>query len=296
MTNDFLLEDRLEKIRCVISKYGEENFYISFSGGKDSTIMSHMIDKAIPGNKIPRVYSNTGIEFNAIVSFVKEMQQTDDRIIILPPQTNIKSMLEKEGYPFKSKVHSAYVDRYQRKGKVTSVKQYLGEREDKQPWSTQKSCPNILRYQFTPEFNIRVSDKCCQRMKKDVINRYMKQSGKKYGIVGIRQEEGGNRIRATCMAYKQGKFYHFQPLAPLSNDFMNWYADTFNVKLCKLYYPPFNFKRTGCKGCPFALKLQEELDMLEEYLPAERKQCEIIWQPVYEEYRRLEYRLRKDDN
>ena len=246
-------------------------FYISFSGGKDSTIMSHMIDMAIPGNKIPRVYSNTGIEFNDIVSFVKEMQQTDERIIILPPQTNIKQMLEKEGYPFKSKLHSAYVDRYQRTGKVTSVKQYLGEREDKEPWSTQNSCPNILRYQFTPEFDLRVSDKCCQRMKKDVINRYMKQSGKKYGIVGTRQEEGGNRIRATCIAYKQGKFYLFQPLAPLSNDFMNWYADKFNVKLCKLYYPPFNFKRTGCKGCPFALKLQEELDLLEEYLPAERK-------------------------
>ena len=34
--NEFLLFDRLEKIRSVIDKYGEENFYISFSGGKDS--------------------------------------------------------------------------------------------------------------------------------------------------------------------------------------------------------------------------------------------------------------------
>lgn len=29
--------------------------------------------------------------------------------------------------------------------------------------------------------------------------------------------------------------------------------------------------------------------------PNERKQCEIIWKPVYAEYRRLGYRLRKDD-
>ena len=30
------------------------------------------------------------------------------------------------------------------------------------------------------------------------------------------------------------------------------------------------------------------------YLPSEKKQCEMIWKPVYQEYRRLGYRLRKD--
>jgi hypothetical protein len=34
---------------------------------------------------------------------------------------------------------------------------------------------------------------------------------------------------------------------------------------------------------------------MERLLPAERKQCEYIWKPVYEEYRRLGYRLRKDE-
>jgi hypothetical protein len=47
------------------------------------------------------------------------------------------------------------------------------------------------------------------------------------------------------------------------------------------------------KGCPFALKLQEELDKMEEYFPNERKQCEIIWKPVYDEYRRIGYRLKE---
>ena len=30
------------------------------------------------------------------------------------------------------------------------------------------------------------------------------------------------------------------------------------------------------------------------FFPNERKQCEIIWEPVYDEYGRLGYRLRKD--
>ena len=39
-------------------------------------------------------------------------------------------------------------------------------------------------------------------------------------------------------------------------------------------------------------KYGEELDTLEKYFPNERKQCEIIWKPVYDEYRRIGYRLK----
>ena len=39
--------------------------------------------------------------------------------------------------------------------------------------------------------------------------------------------------------------------------------------------------------------LQEQLDIMDTYLPNEKKQCEILWKPVYDEYRRLGYRLRK---
>lgn len=67
-----------------------------------------------------------------------------------------------------------------------------------------------------------------------------------------------------------------------------------NIKLCKLYYPPFNFERTGCKGCPFNLHLNKDLFVMKSLLPAEEKQCEDIWKPVYEEYRRLNYRLSPD--
>lgn len=73
--NEFILQDRLGVIRDTIHKYGEENFYISFSGGKDSTVVHHLVDMALPDNKIPRVFSNTGIEFNAIVEFVRERER-----------------------------------------------------------------------------------------------------------------------------------------------------------------------------------------------------------------------------
>lgn len=85
----------------------------------------------------------------------------------------------------------------------------------------------------------------------------------------------------------------FHPLLVVSNDFEDWYIKERNIQLCKLYYPPYDFTRTGCKGCPYALDLQSNLDTMERLLPNERKQCEIIWKPIYDEYRRIGYRLRK---
>ena len=81
----------------------------------------------------------------------------------------------------------------------------------------------------------------------------------------------------------------------MTPEWEDWFIEKNNVKICDIYYPPYSLKRTGCKGCPFALHLQDELDMLEKFFPNERKQCELIWQPIYKEYRRIGYRLRKND-
>lgn len=60
---ELVLYDRINAIRDTINKYGIDNFFISFSGGKDSTILHYLIDMALPDNTIPRVYINTGIEY-----------------------------------------------------------------------------------------------------------------------------------------------------------------------------------------------------------------------------------------
>ena len=110
--NEFILADRLGVIRDTIKKYGEENFYLSFSGGKDSTVVHHLLDMAIPGNRIPRVFSNTGIEYKANVDHVRSFK--DDRFVIISPSKNIRQTLEKVGYPFKSKLYSEHYSIYRR--------------------------------------------------------------------------------------------------------------------------------------------------------------------------------------
>ena len=114
MDNELMLYDRIEVIKTTDKKYDlENNAYLSFSGGKDSTILHYLLDMALPNNNIPRVFIDTGIEYQMIRDFVLDLASKDNRFIILKPSKPIKATLEKVGYPFKSKQHSHNIMLYQ---------------------------------------------------------------------------------------------------------------------------------------------------------------------------------------
>lgn len=288
MDNEFILQDRIQKIRQIINQYGEDNFYISFSGGKDSTVLSYLIDLAIPGNNIPRVYMNTGIEYNMIRDFVYSLSEKDNRFIIIAPENNIREILEKYGYPFKSKKHAKKVGTYQRNGMTSTAINYIIPKEEYKTFG----CPEKLKYQFTPNFKLKVDYKCCVMLKEKPLKNWSKQNNKPYCLLGLKKTECGVRMHAHCLSFQNNKLYSFSPLLPCTDEWENWLIDKYNIDLCNLYYPPYNFERTGCKGCPFSLNLQKQLDVMKNLLPNEYNQCENIWKPVYDEYRRINYRLR----
>lgn len=295
---ELTLFDRVETIRTINKQYDLENkAYISFSGGKDSTTLHHLIDIALPGNKIPRVFINTGIEYLDIVMFVKELAKYDNRIIIIEPTQNIRQLLQEHGYPFKSKIHSKKLSQFQRGFKNKSIYEYIdGVRTNEKgdyvkPFHT---CPLSLKHQFNDDYELKISDKCCDILKKKPGAKWSKENNKSIVLTGMRGAEGGTRSNIGCLTYKNKKLEKFHPLLVVSDEWEEWFINKYDIKLCKLYYAPYHFYRTGCKGCPFALELQKQLDVMEKLLPAERKQCEAIWKPVYEEYRRLGYRLNKE--
>ena len=286
--NEFLLADRIQKIKSMNELYDlENNAYISFSGGKDSTVLSKLIDEALPNNNISRVFINTGIEYKSIVQFVDREREKDKRITIVMSKQNIRTMLEEVGYPFKSKEHSQKVSYYQNSGMTKTVINYLG-----QGTKTDFLCPEKLKYNFTPDFKIKVSDKCCRKLKKEVADKWAEENKRPIKITGMRKAEGGLRTsHNACTIFNEGNLLKFHPLQPLEESFIDWFIAERKIELCELYYPPFNFKRTGCKGCPFSLDLQNQLYIMAVYFPDERKQCEMIWGKVYNEYRRIHYRL-----
>lgn len=291
MTNqefEFILFDRIEKIKSINEQYNlEDNSYIAFSGGKDSRILHQLVDLALPNNHIPRVFSNTGIEYQLMVKYVKNLALNDDRIIILAQTKNIRRTLEEYGYPFKSKEHSEKLSIYQSKVfKSKTVYKYLKVKDF--------GCPSILKYQFNPNFKLKISKKCCLKLKKELSDRWAKDNNRKIKLTGIRKEEGGQRAtRGSCTIFKENNLKSFNPLFVIDNEFEEEFIKRYNIRLCDLYYPPYNFKRTGCKGCPFNLNLQEDLIKLNQLLPNEYKQCINLWKPVYDEYIRIGYRLKE---
>ena len=286
--NEIILYDRLEHIKQTLTNQ-TENVYISFSGGKDSTVLHYLIDIALPNNNIPRVFINTGIEYNYIVDFVKDLAKKDKRIVVVNSNVNIKRMLEEKGYPFKSKEHSKKLEVFQNGSSSKWIDNYLYND------NTKFKCPKILKYQFTKDYGIKISDKCCYELKKKTIHKWEKENNKHIAITGMRNSEGGQRKNIDCILLdKNGELLRYHPLAKVTDEWISWFIEKNGIELCKLYYEPFNFKRTGCKGCPFSLDLQKQLDIMAEYLPNELKQCENIWQPIYKEYRRLNYRLKNN--
>lgn len=287
---EFMVNDRITKIRSINEQYNlEKNAYVSFSGGKDSLVASLLLDKALPKNNIPRVYIDTGIEYQEIRNYVWSLAVKDKRFYVLKSGINIKKMLEKDGYPFKSKQHSHNIAIYQRNGLTKTNIKYLGKAE-----KASFLCPKVLEYQFSPEFTLKLSDKCCYRLKKEVASKWEKENNRPICITGMRMAEGGLRnYQSNCTVFSGENLKKFHPLKPCTNDFIKTYLKESGYPVCELYKEPFNFKRTGCLGCPFNIELKEELLTLLQFSPKQAKVAYNIWKPIYNEYARINYRIDK---
>lgn len=112
------LELKIAKTKARIKEwvefYGVDGVYISFSGGKDSTVLLH-IARSMYSN-IKAVFSDTGLELPSIRSFVK----THENVDWLKPKLTFGEIVKQYGYPLFSKEisHSIW---YARKIKLTDI-------------------------------------------------------------------------------------------------------------------------------------------------------------------------------
>ena len=82
------------RIHQWVECYGEDGVYVSFSGGKDSTVLLNLARNLYPD--ISAAYVDTGLEFPEIREFVKQQENVE----ILKPKMNFRQVIEKYGYPF----------------------------------------------------------------------------------------------------------------------------------------------------------------------------------------------------
>jgi len=74
-------------------QYWNGNVYVSFSGGKDSTVLLHIVRSIFPD--VPAVFSNTGLEYPEIQKFVRGF----DNVITIYPKTKFMDIMGTYGYP-----------------------------------------------------------------------------------------------------------------------------------------------------------------------------------------------------
>ena len=104
-----------QRIRDWVREYGENGVFVSFSGGKDSTVLLHIARSIYPNMRA--MFCNTGLEYPEIVKFVKSFDNVD----IIRPKRNFKQVIKHFGYPFISKEVSGSV--YYEQKYLTSITQ-----------------------------------------------------------------------------------------------------------------------------------------------------------------------------
>ena len=93
-----------QRIKGWVEEYGIDGVYVSFSGGKDSTVLLDIARRLYPD--IKAVFIDTGLEYPEIREFVK----TFDNVDWIRPKKTFKQVIEEYGYPFISKEVSECVD------------------------------------------------------------------------------------------------------------------------------------------------------------------------------------------
>ena len=92
-------------LKIELSKNRIKQFYEhSFSGGKDSTVLLHLVRSLYPD--IPAVFIDTGLEYPEVRNFVKSFDNT----IILRPDLPFHKVIEEYGYPVISKEVAKFIE------------------------------------------------------------------------------------------------------------------------------------------------------------------------------------------
>lgn len=263
--------------------------YISFSGGKDSTVLADLAARICKTHNYKLIlwFSNTGLEYPEIVRHVKSFSteleskyEIPVELIVDTPKDRrgkritFKQVVLTYGYPIISKeVSKAVKDARSaiRKGRANeslSYNQLNGTALN--PQTGEKSSYNKHKWKFLLDAPFKISHWCCQVMKKNPAHKFETKTGLK-PIIGTMATESALRKRTWL---KEG-CNSFDSNNPASKPLSFWteqdvleYISTYSIPIASVYgdvcineegkYYTSGCQRTGCIFCAFGCHMEEE--------------------------------------
>lgn len=73
-------EEAIRFIQSYSDKYSIDDMMVSFSGGKDSTVTSHLVNKALGTNKVLHIFGDTTLEFPATIEYKKRFNKNEESL------------------------------------------------------------------------------------------------------------------------------------------------------------------------------------------------------------------------
>ncbi len=313
--DNFVIQNALEKCVDVVSHH--QKIMCSVSGGADSDVMLDMLLRCGARGKTDFVFFNTGLEYHATLEHLDDLEKKYNiKILREKPQKSIPQSVKEFGVPFWSKFVSEYINRFQ---SHTFQWDDLPYKELVEKYPKCKSAINwwcnrmggdqvfgkttqyvIERAPYLKEFMIanhptfKVSSKCCQYAKKEASKQFEKAGGYDLKCMGVRKAEGGARATAFKNCFSEG--HHIDNFRPIW-----WFRDSDRAEYCAHYgvvhsrcYTEYGLVRTGCVGCPFGKRFEDELSVIKAHEPKLYAAALAVFGPAYDYTRRyLEYREKK---
>ena len=192
---DMKIQLTKDRIRSWVNTFGESGVCVSYSGGKDSTVLMHLVKQDY--SDVPVVFCDTGLEYPEVRALA--IKNAD---VVLKPKMKFREVIEKYGYPVVSKEVSKSVYYARRSGENNAhYKKLFGLLKDANGEKSIYCCDN-WNFLFNSPFL--VGSYCCDMMKKQPMKGYEKKTKRK-PFVGILASESRLRIeswlRNGCNAY-----------------------------------------------------------------------------------------------
>jgi len=264
---DWSLEKKIEHSKKRIKEFydfEDGNVFIAFSGGIDSTVLLHLVRSLYPD--IVAVFANTTNEYLEILDFVR----TVENVITVHPKMTFNQTIEKFGFPLVSKKTArAITDLRENKPTTKNVRNLYLTGLNRKGDSTPSYKLAKKWYSLFEEAQFNITNKCCDVLKKEPMNRFKKESGLK-SFVGTQIEEGGYRKNSWfsygCNVLNGDCSDSSRPLSIWTKQDIWEYVKLNNLEYSKIYDDVLNVdgtlkiegeKRTGCAYCAFGAHLEK---------------------------------------